>query len=337
MKVWASPLGAFPRNKIVRRALRDYEQGLLSYDELNDLVFSTSLTIIGAQIVSGMTYVVDGMLDWHDIFRPFVSAWRNVTPTGLLRYFDNNFFYRVPFFVNKPEPATVVWAHRVRKYLPFVEPAGFKVVVPGPVTFAYMSKSKQDLSREELAYSIAELLSLEVKRAVDAGAAMVQIDEPLLSDLEATPDMAVLASELAGKIASQAGNAKTVLAVYFGVPRADVYERLLDSKISCLSLDVGDNPEKATELLTSKGFGSHCAVLGLINSRVVYEDKLDLLVDIASRILKEYEGEEVGLTTTTWLDLIPYSYSLAKIKLLGILTDRIALKLGGERVLEVAR
>ncbi len=337
MKVWSSPLGAFPRNRIVRKALRDHERGLLSYDELDDLVFSSSLTLIGAQIASGMTYVVDGMLDWHDIFRPFVSAWRNVTPTGLLRYFDNNFFYRIPFFVDKPEPVTAVWAPRVRRYLPFVEPAGFKVVVPGPVTFAYMSKSGPGLSREELAHSIAELLSSEVGRAVEAGAVMVQIDEPLLSDPEATPDMAVLASELASKIASRAGNSKTVLAVYYGVPRADVYEKLLDSKTSCLSLDVGDNLEKATELLSSKGFGTHCAVLGLVNSRVVYEDRLDLLVDVASRILKEYDGEEVGLTTTTWLDLIPYSYSLAKIKLLGFLADKISLKLGGERVLEVVK
>jgi len=337
MKVWASPLGAFPRNRAVRRALRDYERGLLGYEELESLIFGSSLIVMGAQIASGMTYVVDGMLDWHDIFRPFVSVWRNVTPTGLLRYFDNNFFYRVPFFIDKPEPAAAVWAPRVRRYQPFIEPAGLKVVVPGPVTFTYMSKSERGLSREELVYSIAELLSSEVRMAVEAGAAMVQIDEPLLSDPEATPDMAVVASELASKIASQAGNSKTVLAVYYGVPRADVYERLLDSNVSCLSLDVSDNPEKAVELLSSKGFGSHCAVLGLVNSRAVYEDRLDILVDVASRILKGYDGEEVGLTTTTWLDLIPFSHSLTKVRLLGLLAEKISLKLGGERVLEVVR
>ncbi len=330
MRVWGSPLGAFPRSRTLRRALRDFEGGLLGHDELERVLAGSSLVVIGAQLSAGMSYVVDGMLEWHDIFRPFVAAWRNVTPTGLLRYFDNNFFYRVPHFVGKPEASSYVWPPRVRRYAVFAEPAGLKVVVPGPVTFAYMSRAGPGLDPAELASSIADLLADEVRLAVEAGASMVQIDEPLLSDPDASPDLGTLAAELAGRIVSSAGSSKTVLALYYGSPRPDVYERVLESKVACISIDVGDSPRDSVELLKSKGFGSHCAVLGLINSRAIYEDPLHRLVETASEILKEYEGSEVGVTTTVWLDLVPYEYGIYKVRLLGELVRMVSSKLGVE-------
>lgn len=337
LRIWASPLGGFSRNRVLRRALRDYEKGLLGYGELEELITYSSLVIIGAQISAGMSYVVDGMLDWHDMFRPFVSVWRNVTPTSLLRYFDNNFFYRVPLFTDKPEAATYIWAPRVRKLARFAEPAGFKVVLPGPVTFVLMSKNESGLKQEELAESIAEILATEARLATEAGAALIQVDEPMLTDPEVNPDFAVLASELVSKITSAVGTSKTVLALYYGAPRPDVYEKLIDARVSCISVDVGDAPGMYTELLTSKGFGSHCAILGLVNSRTLYDEPLNALLELAIKILREYGGEEVGITTTTWLDLIPYDHSLVKVKTLDLVADRLASLLGSERLWGVVK
>lgn len=329
--VWASPLGGFPRNKALRKALRDYERGLIGFEELDKVLCGSSLVILGAQISSGMTYVVDGMLDWHDIFRPFISVWRNVTPTSLMRYFDNNFFYRIPLFTGKPEATSYIWAPRVRRYSAYAEPASLKVVVPGPVTFAYMSKNSSGLGREELASSIADLLASEVKLAVEAGASMVQVDEPLLTDPDADPDLGDLVAELVSKIASSAGTSKTVLALYYGTPRPDVYDRVLETKVSCISIDIADSPNSSMKLVESKGFGSHCAVLGLVNSRSIYEDPLGMLVEIVLKILKHGSVDEVGVSTTSWLDLIPYEYSIMKLKLLGALVDALLPKLGCEK------
>ncbi|MCX8184703.1 MAG: hypothetical protein RMI56_01220 [Sulfolobales archaeon] len=337
MKIWGSPLGGLPRSRVLRKALRDYERGVINYEELEKALVGSSLVALGAQISSGLAYVVDGMLDWHDIFRPFVSIWRNVTPTGLLRYFDNNFFYRVPLFTGKPEATSYVWAQRVRRYAPLAEPAGLKIVMPGPVTFTYMSRNNTELTNEELASSVADLLAAEVRLAVEAGASLVQIDEPLLADPDIGSDLGDLAVELVSKVAASASSSKTVLAIYFGTPRVDIYEKVLNSKVSCISIDIGDTPSSSLKLIESKGFGSHCAILGLVNSRTVYRDPIDILVDAAVRALKDYEGEEVGVTTTTWLDLIPYEYYISKLRLLGELVDLLSLKLGGEKISEVVK
>ncbi len=324
MIVWTSPLGGYPRSRIVRRALRDYERGLLGYGELERVISEASAVIIGSQLSSGISYVVDGMIEWHDIFRPFIESWRNVTASSLLRYFDNNFFYRIPVFTGEPEANRLVWAPRVRRYAPLAEPSGFKIVIPGPLTFTLMSVNKSGYSSEELAEAIAKLMANEVKAAVEAGASMVQVDEPMLTDPDTTRDEALLAVDLVNTITASAGQAKTVLALYFDVPKSDVFDVILNAKVNCISLDVIDAPERALKLIESKGFGGHCSVLGLINSRTIYDDPVDRLTELALTIAKGSRVEELGITTTTWLDLIPYSYSLRKTHLLGILASRVS-------------
>lgn len=66
-------------------------------------------------------------------------------------------------FTEKPEAGKLVWAPRVGRYAPLAEPSGFKIVLPGPVTFTSMSVNKSGYSSEELAEAIAKLLADEVK------------------------------------------------------------------------------------------------------------------------------------------------------------------------------
>jgi 5-methyltetrahydropteroyltriglutamate--homocysteine methyltransferase len=328
--VWSSPLGGYPRCRYLRRVLRDFEQGGLSRWEVEEVVTRASAAVIGVQVASGALYVCDGMLDWHDIFRPFVEAWRGVTPGGLLRYFDNNFFYRVPVFTSEPEASYLVLTPRVRRFLPLAEPSKLKVVIPGPVTFVVMAENKTRRSFEELADRVANLLAEEARRAAEAGAELVQVDEPVLSDPDASVDMARLSAELCSRIAKTAG-VRTSLAVYFGIPEGRVYEALLDARVDYVSVDMVSSPARAVELLKSKGFGGHAPVLGLVDSRSILPDDVGRLVELAREVLVGYDGE-VGVTTSTWLDLIPYQYSIEKTRLLGLLAELLAQKLGAQVV-----
>lgn len=329
LKVWGSALGGYARSRLVRRLLREYERGAVSQAELERTLIEASATVIGSQLSSSLLYVVDGMLDWHDIFRPFVEAWRNVTPTGLLRYFDNNYFYRIPLFTAEPESSRLILAPRVRTFSRLAEPSLLKVVMPGPFTFAFMSENATEKSREELAASIAKLLAAEAKAAVEAGAGAVQIDEPLLSDPDVTKDQAILATELASEIAKSSGSAKTILSIYFDVPKPEIYEQAMAAKVRCVSIDAIDAPARFNELVASKGL-RECSALGLVNARNVYDDELQRLEEMAAGAANGID--ELGITTSTWLDLIPYDYALRKTRILGLLTERIAKRVGGELV-----
>ncbi len=321
MELWAMALGGYPRQREVRHALRDVERGVTSATQSGWNVMAAGAALIGAQEAAGLRFVVDGMVDWHDIFRPFVSAWRNVALDGLLRYFDNNFFYRVPIFLDRPDPSTFVWPPRILSYLAIAEPSPLKAVIPGPLTFTLMSKNASGLSKDDLADGIASVLSLEAKQAEAAGAGALQIDEPILSDPDTAKDDVRLAVELINRITSQL-KIPTVLAVYFDVPRDEVYTEILEAKTTYLSLDLADAPKRALDLIAKHGFGEHRPVLGVIDARRIEDDGLERVKEWVGQALRGYDGE-AGITTTTWFDVVPYTYSLRKTFLLGRYAEAI--------------
>ncbi|MGC9071718.1 MAG: methylcobalamin--homocysteine methyltransferase [Acidilobus sp.] len=315
MELWAMTLGGYPRPREIRHSLRDVERGVIAEHESNWNLMAAWAAIVGAQEAMGFRFVTDGMVDWHDIFRPFVLAWRNVALDGLLRYFDNNFFYRVPVFLDRPDPSGYVWPPRIRSILPIAEPSPVKAVIPGPLTFTIMSKNSSGLSKEELAEGIASVLALEVQQAETSGAGAIQIDEPILSDQEITKDDARLTTELINSIISQL-KVPTILSIYFDVPKEEVYREILEAKVTYLSLDVADAPKRALDLIGRQGFGGHRPILGVIDARRIEDDDLEKIGGWLSQALKGYDGD-AGITTTTWFDVIPYTYSLRKTFLLG--------------------
>jgi len=327
LKVWGMVLGGYPRGRLARYTLRDAERGTIDYTARYRGLLQAHSEIIGVQKAAGLPVVVDGMVDWHDIFRPFVESWRNVAVDGLLRYFDNNFFYRIPVFTGEPDIREPVLAPRVREYWLLADPAILKVVVPGPVTLSRMARNESELDDDELAERIAYVLSLEVRLAFEAGAGMVQVDEPYLADIDATRDDAVLAAELVSKIV-EGYEDRAVLAVYFDAPRKEVYDAILETKTSYISLDITDVGARAVNLVKERGVPGHKPVLGLIDARRIHTDEIERLADLALDLASG--ADELVLTTTTWLDLIPYRYSLKKTILLGRLVEKVAERAGVE-------
>lgn len=322
MKLWSMVLGGFPRTREARHALRDLERGAGSQVYIEWSVTAEEAAIVGAQEALGFRYVVDGMVDWHDIFRPFVSAWRNVTASGLLRYFDNNFFYRVPVFTDRPDPDHFVWPQRIRAFSSIAEPNPLKAVIPGPLTFLMMSKNASELSKDDLAESIASALAMEAQAAEEAGAALIQIDEPYMTEQELSRDDAILGVELINSIVARL-KVPTAVSIYFDVAREDVYEALLNVKTTYLSIDVADAPARALSLVAKKGLGGHKPILGVIDARRIEDDDFEKVKSWVLQVSKEASDEEVGLTTTTWFDVIPYTYSLRKAYLLSAITEKL--------------
>ncbi|MEB3860628.1 MAG: hypothetical protein GSR84_00225 [Desulfurococcales archaeon] len=327
MKIWGMVLGGFPRSRYARYALRDRERGVIPFKDDVEAIDRASVQVIGAQLAAGLPVVVDGMIDWHDIFRPFVDAWRNVTVDGLLRYFDNNFFYRIPVFTGEPDPREYVTPRRVLRFKEVADPATLKVVLPGPVSFAFMAKNNSGLSNEELAEKIAYILRDEAKKAIEAGASLVQVDEPFLADIDATRDHARLAAELVNKIVEGIED-KAIVSVYFNVPEPSVFEELLNTKARYMMVDVVDAPGRAEKLIRGTGFGSHTPVIGAIDARRIIDDKPSFV----EKFLKMVDAgvDEVVVTTSTWLDLIPFRYALRKVYVLGRIVEELAEKNGYE-------
>jgi len=335
--LWAAVLGGYPRGRLARYAMRDLDSGSVEpYKALLDLERASSL-VVGAQLASGMRFVVDGMLDWHDIFRPFAESWRNVYLDGIIRYFDNNFFYRIPVFRGEPEPQRLVLPGRVRALSLLAEPAGIKVVIPGPLTMTKLGRNESGIEDEELVQRVAAALSIEAREAARAGASLIQVDEPYLTDADATPDHARLAVEAFNAIAREVRgetNAKISIALYFNAPRRDIYQEVLEAKADYISVDIADSPERSLKLLSEASCGDAKPILGVIDARRIYDDDYERIKDYVKRALSACKySEEMGLTTSTWLDLVPLRFSLRKTMLLGLYMEMIARDFGLEALI----
>ncbi len=97
--------GIFPRSEELVQATRAAVRGKISPTDL-EAAFRHDLDAL-AQLQSdcGLDYVVDGQLNWQDLFRPFSNLFTGITLGSLTRWFDNNAFYRKPIIVDKIMPS----------------------------------------------------------------------------------------------------------------------------------------------------------------------------------------------------------------------------------------
>ncbi len=328
MTVWGMILGAYPRSRLARYTLRDRERGILDYTQYTSRLLMIHSEIIGVQKAHGLPVVVDGMVDWHDIFRPFIKRWKNVSIDGLLRYFDNNFFYRIPVFTGEPDPLEPVWLPRIRQFKNLAEPSSLKIVLPGPFTFVNLSQNASDLSKTELAESITSILKSEIE-LVKEESVFIQVDEPLVGDRRLSKEEVEEYLDYWNEIASLSSE-NSAIAIYFDAPRKEVFDIVLESKFKYVSVDVIDSKRRAIELLEKTGLPGHVPVLGIVDARRIHEDSLDdELLTMIKKLSKE--SHEIVLTTTTWLDLIPYTYALKKTKILSKFVDIVSEKIGLEK------
>ena len=96
MDVKAYQHGVFPRSEDVVAATRGMERGRTSQDEVDGTLLADRAEFITAQREAGLDFFSDGMLRWQDIFRPLVESTDGLDAHSLVRWFDNNSFFRAP-------------------------------------------------------------------------------------------------------------------------------------------------------------------------------------------------------------------------------------------------
>ncbi|MEB3756459.1 MAG: hypothetical protein GSR79_06335 [Desulfurococcales archaeon] len=326
--VFCSVLGGYPRNRRVRHLVRDYGEGKLSSSEFYNTLMEESVFLVGVQRALDCKCIVDGMLEWHDILRPFVNSWRGVYSSSLLRYFDNNFFYRIPVFHEAPEPMNYTLSTRFNMIKEYLSGSLYKAVIPGPATFVALSKNETGKDDVWLATKIAEALNNELRK-LDGNNVIIQVDEPALTDKELYDRTKTHLDEIYGSLLSGL-NMHVRISVYFGCVIEDAYIELLDIKgLDFITLDSVDC-KKINTLIKEYGVKNRKLGLGVIEARDIYEDDYNKVKASIIRVIEEYDGDlsSLHLTTSTWLDLIPYEYAVRKTGILSYYSNRIKEEVG---------
>jgi 5-methyltetrahydropteroyltriglutamate--homocysteine methyltransferase len=272
--------------------------------------------MIAEQEAAGIDIVTDGHAGWPDLLRPFAETWAGIEVGGLLRWFDNNTYYRRPVCV-----APVEWRRPSSvdafRYASSVATHPVKAIVPGPVTFARLSVDEHYGDHSRFVMAVASVLAQEAFELVAAGARHIQIDEPALLQ---TPDDLPLARRALGLVVAETGSAEVTLATYFG-DALGLAGELFDLPGDVVGLDLVSGPANL-ELIRRAPSGTKLQA-GIVDARNTRLESVEGLVAMVDAIESAIDDADLRLSPSAGLEFLPREKARAKLERLGAVAKRV--------------
>lgn len=192
----------------------------------------------------------------------------------MTKWFDTNYHYIVPEF--DASTRFSLDATRLLEQLAEAKAQGVKAkpVIIGPVTYLALGKAKDDSDKLQLLDALMPVYAGLLEQLAQAGAAWVQIDEPILvTELEAEWQQAF---RHAYQVLA-ASPVKLLLATYFG-RLGENLSLATELPVAGLHLDVVNAAEEVPQVLDRLDAGRVLS-LGVVNGRNVWKSDLNRLLD----------------------------------------------------------
>jgi 5-methyltetrahydropteroyltriglutamate--homocysteine methyltransferase len=315
-------IGSYPKipagpGPSVRTAIQRFEQFKIGPAELERTYREVTERVLTLAQEVGLDLTTDGQIRWYDLFDPLARDVDNFRPAGLLRLFDNNFYYRHPVITGRLQyqgGTLAQWTRQARR----LTSVPLLVALPGPWTIVALSEDQTYHNRAQWLRDIVEVLQLEVLSLAEVGVAEVQWDEPAL----AAGAIAVQPREVS-QIYQDLVDASPIpmaIALYWG--RSTPWLSALNAvEWHRISVDVVKEPEVADALMS--GVNAKHIGLGLLDAREVRLESVDQLARQLEPLLRQYGTDQVWVHPNSGLELLPPDRAEAKLRLLGALKKTI--------------
>ncbi len=322
MPVQTTVVGSYPKPPpegqpfTLRKTLHAIERGEASEEELRRAHEELAREVIGEQEEAGIDVVTDGHVRWDDILTPFARHMAGFESGGLLRWFDNNVYYRRPVCTGPLEwrgPSSV----EAFRFAASVATRPVKAVIPGAITFARLSVDEHYGSHEDFVLAIARVVAQEAFELEAAGARHIQIDEPALLD---APEDIELASEATYVITSELQEAETTLATYFGDAKR-LGPQLFDLPVGGFGFDLISGPENIhliKELPPEKRV--QAGVVDARNTRLENENDLTRVIE---ELVALVGTDCLSVSPSAGLEFLPREKAQAKLSRLAQAARRV--------------
>jgi 5-methyltetrahydropteroyltriglutamate--homocysteine methyltransferase len=290
----------------LRQSRNRFDQKKISPEELEKAYQETIKRVIREQEEAGVDLLTDGQIRWDDLVTPFAKNIQGIEIGGLLRFFDNNVYYRRPVIKSKlsfkdysvVEEFKLACANSKKQVKP---------VIVGALTFAQLSLDEFYHDEEKLVLELAEILHKEVEKLEQEGAKIIQIDEPSLCYL---PEKLKLAEESL-KIITRGLTAQLALYLYFGSIKKLV-PGLFDLPVDIVGVDVVSKKENLDLLLEyngGKGVG-----LGCVDARNTKMETESELFALFEKTTKRIPPDKIFVNPSCGLEFLPHAEAQQKLK-----------------------
>ncbi|MFA9426464.1 5-methyltetrahydropteroyltriglutamate--homocysteine methyltransferase [Natronorubrum sp. A-ect3] len=273
--------------------------------------------VIATQQDAGLDRVVEGQLRWDDMLAHPLAVHDNVDTQGIVRYYDNNNFYRDPVVQGELDFSGDV-ARELEAASELTD--DLQAVLPGPYSLADLATDEQYGDEAEFLGAIADFLAGEVDAFPDVETLFLL--EPSLVENAPEDGADERASEAIDQVAS-ATDADVVVQPYWGALEEKVYAHLLDADIDAVGFDFVSNQDDNIYNIQEYGAPDNVS-LGLAdgqNTLVEDPEAIRDRVDWVEEQLQVTEFETVYLTTNTETFYLPYAKYEEKLEVLAEAAD----------------
>ena len=250
-------------------------------DEIQGVYDRTRGELIERQQSAGLDRIVEGQARWDDMIAHPLAVADAVETRGIVRYYDNNNFYREPV-VTDNLAATGDVAAELDAAADHVD-SGLQAVLPGPYSLADLATDEHYGDEQAFLGAIAEFLAAEIAELPDVETLFLL--EPSLVENPPGDGADQRASEAIDHVAA-ATDTDVVAHTYWGALEEKVYAHLMDADVDAIGFDFVANHEDNIYNINEYGTKSDVA-LGVVDGQNTLVEESET---IAERI--EWVGEQ---------------------------------------------
>jgi 5-methyltetrahydropteroyltriglutamate--homocysteine methyltransferase len=189
--------------------------------------------LIDRQVNAGLDLIVEGQGRWDDMLAHPLAVSANVETRGIVRYYNNNNFYREPVVTEALEPTGDV-AAELSAASDYTDES-VQAVLPGPYSLADLATDEHYGDSADFLSAIADFLAGEAEALPDVETLFLL--EPSLVENAPEDGADERASEAIDTVAN-ALSADVVVYPYWGALEEKVYAHLLDADIDAIGFDL---------------------------------------------------------------------------------------------------
>ncbi len=295
----------------VRTQIQRFDRGLSGPRDLERTYREVTARVLNLAAEVGVDLTTDGQIRWNDAFDPIVRDVDNLYAEGLLRLYDNNFYFRHPVIRGRlafQGGSLRYWTTLAAE----VSRVPLKVALPGPFTFLALAEDQSYHHPERLLRDLIEVLQMERDSLTEAGVVEIQWDEPQLAQRREVDAQSVI--DVYRSLLSEASLPQS-LALYWG-PRVHSWlEPLASLPWSAVYLDAVADPE-VYAVLAAVSMPWTVGV-GAIDARNVRLEDPEGLARQLEPVLHRQSAERVVVHPTSGLELLPPDRAEAKVRQLA--------------------
>jgi len=217
--------------------------------------------VIERQQTAGLDRIVEGQLRWDDMLAHPLAVHDNVETRGIVRYYDNNNFYREPVVTGELDADGDV-AGELDAAADHVD-EGLQAVLPGPYSLADLATDEHYGDEASFQAAIGEFLAGEAAEFPDVETLFLL--EPSLVTSPPGDGADERASEAIDDVADAVA-ADVVVHTYWGALEEKVHAHVLDADIDALGYDLVSEPDANVYNVQEYGTTDDVA-LGLVDGQ----------------------------------------------------------------------